>query len=151
LKIFTIGIGTAAGDSWCASPMPTAIPITSAIRKRQRVKSQLNENLLQQIATRPADFTCRCAARTRWTTLYERGLAPCRNRRQEKLMRRYHEQFQWPLAIAILLLLAEIFLPERKSRKSQNQRSKVKAAAIAVLLFVLLSGQRERLARRRHA
>jgi tetratricopeptide (TPR) repeat protein len=29
------------------------------------------------------------------------------------LVRRYHEQFHWPLAAAMLLLLAEMFLPER--------------------------------------
>ena len=56
-------------------------------------------------------------------------------------MRRYHEQFQWPLSIAILLLIAEFLLPERKPRKTQtqNQKSKIGPAAIAVLLFALLS------------
>ena len=49
----------------------------------------------------------------------------CRNRRaSEKLIRRYHEQFQWPLAAAILLLLAEMFLPERK-REKETAKSKV--------------------------
>jgi len=52
------------------------------------------------------------------TTLYERGLAPLpKSEGTEKLVRRYHEQFQWPLAGAILLLLAEMVLPERKREK----------------------------------
>ena len=49
-------------------------------------------------------------------TLYERGLAPLpKSEGSEKLIRHYHEQFHWPLAAAILLLLAEMFLPERRT------------------------------------
>jgi Ca-activated chloride channel family protein len=64
----------------------------------------------------------------------------------EKLIRRYHEQFQWPLAIAILFLLAEIFLPERKSKvhppssdfgATRSPKSKVETAAAAILIAFL--------------
>ena len=60
-----------------------------------------------------------------------------------KHVRRYHERFHWPLAVAILLLLAELFLPERK-RKSQPATSAATPAktafreAVAVLVFLLL-------------
>jgi len=56
---------------------------------------------------------------------------------KEKFIRRYHEQFQWPLAIAILLLLAEMFLPERKKSKVQSLKSKVEATTITALIAFL--------------
>jgi Ca-activated chloride channel family protein len=54
---------------------------------------------------------------------------------KEKLIPRYHEQFHWPLAVAILLLLAEMFLPERKrGTKITGAISKIGAAKIATLV-----------------
>jgi tetratricopeptide (TPR) repeat protein len=57
---------------------------------------------------------------------------------QEKLVRHYHEQFYWPLAAAILLLLAELFLPERKKSKAQSPKPKVQTAAVAIFAAVFL-------------
>ncbi len=117
LKIFTIGIGTAAGD---------LIRVTNDsgqsdyVRDAQGnvVKSHLNESLLQQIAGAAGGFYLPLRGADTMTTLYERGLAPLpKSEGKEKLVRRYHEQFQWPLAGAILLLLAEMVLPERKREK----------------------------------
>jgi Ca-activated chloride channel homolog len=114
LKIFTIGIGTAAGD---------LIRVTDAngnsdyVRDEQGnvVKSHLNESLLQQIAAATGGFYLPLRGANTMDTLYERGLEPLpKTSAKEKLVRRYHEQFKWPLAAAILLLLAQIFLPERK-------------------------------------
>ena len=45
-------------------------------------------------------------------------------------MRHYHEQFRWPLTIAIILLLAEFFLPERVRKISARP-------ALAMLALVL--------------
>jgi len=61
--------------------------------------------------------------------LYDRGLAPLpKFESQEKLIRRYHEQFQWPLAAAILLLLAEMFLPERRAPSRRETKTETKRA-----------------------
>jgi len=139
LKIFTIGIGSADG---------TLITIKDAngnsdyLRDENGnvLKSKLNENLLQQIATVTGGFYLPLRGADTISTLYERGLEPLpKSESKERVMRRYHEQFQWPLTIAILLLIAEFLLPERKSRKSQNQKSKIGPAATAILLFALLS------------
>jgi Ca-activated chloride channel family protein len=138
LKIFTIGIGTAAGD---------LIRVTDAngnsdyVRDDQGnvVKSHLNEALLQQIATATGGFYLPLRGADTMDTLYERGLAPLpKSESSEKLIRRYHEQFQWPLSAAILLLLAEIFLPERKKSKVQSPKSKAELSAVAVILIFLL-------------
>ena len=47
--------------------------------------------------------------------LYEKGLEPLPTSEQStRLMKQYKEQFYWPLAIGIALLLLELFLPDRK-------------------------------------
>lgn len=111
LKIFPIGIGSKEGE--LLNP--------NLVRDEQgnAVKSHLNESLLQQIAgTTPGGFYLPLRGADTINTLYERGLEPLpKSSTKEKLVRRYHEQFHWPLAAAVLLLLAEMFLPERKREK----------------------------------
>jgi len=138
LKIFTIGIGTAEG---------TLLRITDAngnsdyIRDPDGnvVKSSLNETLLRQIAAATGGFYLPLRGANTVETLYEQGLAPLpKSEGEERLVRRYHEQYQWPLAAAVLLLLVEMFLPERKKSAVQSPQSKVKAPAVAVVLIGLL-------------
>jgi Ca-activated chloride channel homolog len=138
LKIFTVGIGSAEG---------TLVTVTDAngnsdyIRdeKGQVVKSHLNEELLQQIASATGGFYLPLRGADTINTLYERGLAPLpKSESKEKIVRRYHEQFQWPLAAAMLLLVAEFLLPERTpSRRRSNQ---VAAAAALIVLLLLPFG-----------
>ena len=134
LKIFTVGIGSAEGT---LVTIAGADGSTDYIRdeKGQVVKTKLNEQLLQQIATATGGFYLPLRGADTISTLYERGLAPLpKSESKEKTVRRYHEQFQWPLAAAILLLLAEFFLPERSLRTA----TKSKAAAVATALFAIL-------------
>ena len=149
LKIFTIGIGTAAGD---------LIRVTDAngnsdyVRDEQGnvVKSHLNEPLLQQIAGAAGGFYLPLRGADTINTLYERGLEPLpKSEGKEKLVRRYHEQFQWPLAAAVWLLLAEMFLPERRPparRKSKTSPQRagpaagVPGAMLATLLWLAVCG-----------
>jgi len=115
MKIFTIGIGTAEGE---LLRVKDAKGRTDYIRDEQGnvVKSRLNEGLLQQIAgaTEGGFYLPLRGAKT-IDTLYEKGLAPLpKSEGQEKLVRRFHERYHWPLAAAILLLLVEMLWPERK-------------------------------------
>jgi len=130
LKIFTIGIGSKEGE--LLNP--------DLVRDEQgnAVKSHLNEALLQQIAGTAGGFYLPLRGADTVNTLYERGLEPLpKSSGKEKLVRRYHEQFQWPLTAAILLLLAEMFLPERKRpMKAANAVSKIGAAKVAALAIV---------------
>jgi Ca-activated chloride channel family protein len=134
LKIFTIGIGSAEG---------TLVTVTDAngnsdyIRdeKGQVVKSHLNEQLLQQIAAATGGFYLPLRGADTINTLYERGLAPLpKSENKEKLVRRYHEQFQWPLAAVMVLLIAEFLLPER----APGRRRPTQAAAATMLIAILL-------------
>jgi Ca-activated chloride channel family protein len=138
LKIFTIGIGTAAGD---LLRVTEANGNSDYVRDEQGnvVKSHLNEALLQQIAGAAGGFYLPMRGANAIDTLYERGLAPLpKSEGRERLVRRYHEQYHWPLALAMLLLLAELFLPERKKSTVQSPQSKVEATTLATLIAILL-------------
>jgi Ca-activated chloride channel family protein len=131
LKIFTIGIGTPQGD---LLRIADANGNSDYVRDADGnvVKSHLNEALLQQIAGAAGGFYLPLRPNT-VDTLYEKGLAPLpQSEAQERLVQRYHEQFHWPLAAAILLLLAEIFLPERKHTANATARM---AAVVALFLL----------------
>ena len=58
--------------------------------------------------------------------LYERGLAPLpKTEISARRIKRYHERYQWVLGAVIALLIAEMFLPERRpaARKASVQYS----------------------------
>ncbi|HTL73179.1 MAG TPA: VWA domain-containing protein [bacterium] len=149
LKIFTIGIGSAEGT---LVQIPDGNGGTDYVRdeKGQVVKTKLNESLLQQIAAATGGFYLPLRGANTIETLYERGLAPMpKSEGKEKLVRRYHEQFHWPLAAAMVLLLVEFLLPERKRGgrslsndrplpQEKGKRSSVSSATTVLILFVLL-------------
>ena len=122
MKIFTIGIGTTEGE---LLRIKDAKGRTDYIRDGEGnvVKSRLNESLLQQIAgaTEGGFYLPLRGAKT-IDTLYEKGLAPLpKSEGQEKLVKRFHERYHWPLAAAIVLLLLEVLLPERKREAGKTR------------------------------
>jgi len=137
LKIFTVGVGTAEG---ALLQVKDANGNPDYIRDPDGnvVKSHLNEALLQKIADATGGFYLPLRPNT-MDTLYARGIAPLpETESQERLVRHYHEQFHWPLLAAMALLLAEMFLPERKKSTVHSAQSKVEAPAVAALIGVLL-------------
>jgi Ca-activated chloride channel family protein len=138
MKIFTVGIGSAEG---------TLVSVTDAngntdyVRddKGQVVKTKLNEALLQQIAETTGGFYLPLRGANTMDTLYERGLAPLpKSEGKGKVMRRYHEQFHWPLGVAILLLVFEILLPARKAGSGfKISGSGLKGSTVAAWLLLL--------------
>ncbi|HEY1661258.1 MAG TPA: VWA domain-containing protein [Verrucomicrobiae bacterium] len=147
VKIFTVGIGTAAGD---LIRVTDANGNTDYVRDPQGnvVKSHLNESLLRQIAGATGGFYLPLNADT-MDLLYSRGLEPLpKTEGQGKMIRQYHQQFYWPLMVSIILLLGEMFLPERKRIGATTQAGvqkpsvPVSAAAVVLALMVLpLAGQ----------
>ena len=114
LRIFTIGVGTPNGELLRVTDEKGVTTYVKDARGNA-VKSRLNEGLLQQIATETSGFYLPLRAANTIETLYEKGLAPLpKGEMSSRLIRRYHERFQWPLALTILLLIGEMLLPERK-------------------------------------
>ncbi len=143
MRIYTIGIGTPEGE---------LIRIKNAEGKEDFVrdedgnvhKSRLDENLLKQIAsaTEGGFYLPLKGART-IDTLYEKGLAELpKSEHQEKFVKQYHQRFQWPLGAAILLLIAEMLIPERRResiRKPAGMVSSAKQAVATVAVLVLFA------------
>jgi Ca-activated chloride channel family protein len=112
VRIFTVGVGTREGD---------LIQVTNADGQTEFlkdgngnvVKSHLNENLLQQIAYITGGAYVRSGgAQFGLDYIYEQQLSKLKKHdEQEKMAKLYDERFQWPLTLAFLLLLAEVFLP----------------------------------------
>lgn len=143
MKIFTIGIGTAEGE---LLRVKDAKGRTDYIRDAEGnvVKSRLNEGLLQQIAgATDGGFYLPLRGAKTIDTLYEKGLAPLpKSEGREKLVKRFHERYHWPLGLAFLLLLIEVLMPERRRAKPQsaNLPSSVSAVLAACVLLPAVAG-----------
>jgi Ca-activated chloride channel family protein len=126
LKIFTIGIGTTEGA--LLNPDLVRDPDGNA------VKSHLNEPLLKQMAAATGGFYLPLRGANTMDLLYDNGLAPLpKAEGASRVVRRYHEQYHWPLAFALLLLLAEMFLPERRPNASGAPAKAAAALALATI------------------
>jgi Ca-activated chloride channel family protein len=124
LRIYTIGIGTPEGDLIRVTDAKGA---SDYVRDEQGnvVKSHLNEPLLREIAgATDGGFYLPLRGAKTIDMLYSEGLAKLpKSEHQEKFVRQYNERFRWPLGLAMLLLLTEMFLPERRrAAKAEAKR-----------------------------
>jgi Ca-activated chloride channel family protein len=114
VHIFTVGVGTAAGE---LLQTRNANGEPEYIRDAQNnvVKSHLNEALLQKIAAETGGSYYSLSGAKTMDALYQRSLAPLpKSQGKEQWVRHPYERYHWFLAIGILLLIAEVFFPERK-------------------------------------
>jgi Ca-activated chloride channel homolog len=146
LQIFTIGIGSAEGE---LLRVKDANGGSDYIRDEQGnvVKSHLNEELLKGISSATErGFYLPLRGAKAIDMLYDTGLAPLpKSEGKETLAKRLHERYHWPLALGILLLIAEMLLPERKREARMRPAAAVTptskpalARAVAVLLLLAL-------------
>ena len=141
IRIFTVGVGTPGGE---LLQVKDARGTKSFLRDGENnvIKSRLNEALLQEIAGAGGGFYLPLGGPDTIDTLYERGLAPLpRGELAAAKIKRPIDRFQWPLGLAMLLLVIELFVPERK----RVTRDDVKAAAPkpfwqAAILLLLATG-----------
>jgi len=115
LKIYSIGIGTPEGE---------LIQIRDERGKKtflkdkegNVVKSRLNEEILQQIALNTNGAYVRSSgAEFGLDYIYEQKLSSIEKREiKAKMSKFYYERFQIPLALALLLLVVEPFVSDRK-------------------------------------
>ena len=114
LRIFTVGVGTANGELLRTTD---ARGRSDFIKDDQGnvVKSHLDEPLLRDIAKAADGFYMLLTGANAMDLLYERGLAPLpKTELSARRVKRYHERYQWLLGVIMILLVAEMFLPERR-------------------------------------
>ncbi len=115
IKIFTIGIGTKDGE---------LIPVVDSAgnrtylkdRKGNVVKTRLDESVLQEIAlTTGGSYVKATSTKFGLVTIYEEKLAGLEKEETEnKMVKKFHDRFQIPLLLALLLLCIEAFVRERR-------------------------------------
>jgi hypothetical protein len=114
LRIFTIGVGTAEGELLRQKDENGNLSYVKD-EKGNVVKSRLNETVLREIAQAANGFYLPLRGAGVIEALYKQGLAPLpKTELSAKRLQRFHERYQWPLGLAVLLLILELFLPERK-------------------------------------
>jgi Ca-activated chloride channel homolog len=146
MRIFTVGIGTPEGTLLQHVDGSGALQYIKDFQGNV-VLSRLNEPLLQQIAREANGFYVPLRAPDAIETLAQQGLARlARSESSTRMVRRFHEQFHWPLTLALVFLLIELFLSERKTapRPAKNvttRTNRTNARALtAVSTLLLVSG-----------
>src|SRR5262245_25684046 len=136
VRIFTVGIGTPEGEL-----IPGEGGAFVKDRKGQVVKSRLDERTLERIATDTGGVYLRAAGPgLGLTELYRDHIASLDKRELEStLERRYELRYQLPLALAVLLLLIEPFIGERRAAGAGRRGWMRWRGAAAALLLARLS------------
>lgn len=134
IKIYTIGIGTPAGEYL---KIPNADGSERFVRDAEGkpVRSQLDESTLQEIAQLTKGSYSRLSDQS-LDQLFNSVIANLpRTERESEMQEVRIERFQWAIAIAFLLLVLELCLPRRISNKQSF------AALTLCLIVVPLDGQ----------
>lgn len=131
IRVFTVGIGTPDGE---------LIPLEGGgyvkDRSGQVVKSRLGEATLREIATTTSGaYVAASGGTIDLRTLYDEHVDTIEKRElSSTLERRFENRYQLPLALAIVLLAAELLLGDRRLRPRRG------APAAAVLLALACVG-----------
>src|SRR5438874_13042610 len=137
VKIFTVGVGTAQGSLIPVEGQGEAGFVKDA--KGQVVKSKLDENRLREIAQATGGVYLHLESGPQtMRQLYTDGLSKLKTAEIDaRLSSRPIERYEWPLAGAIVALIASLFINDRKRARTPN-RSPVKREVVvaAFLLFV---------------
>lgn len=137
VRIFTVGIGTPEGEL-----IPGAAGGFFKDRQGQVVKSRLDEATLERIAVDTGGVYLRAAgAGLGLSGLYRDHIATLEKRELEStLERRYDLRYQFPLAVAFLLLLLEPLVGERRTARNGSGWRRWRGAVAAVLLATMSVG-----------
>ena len=115
IRIYCVGVGTAEGE---LIPVGTEYGARSYVADRSGnvVKTKLNEELLKEIAlTTGGNYVRATQGEFGLVLLYDTSISKLEKRDLEtKMRKRYRERFQYFLAAAILLLILEPMISERK-------------------------------------
>jgi Ca-activated chloride channel homolog len=140
VKIFTIGVGTAQGSLIPVEGKGEGGFVKDA--KGQVVKSKLDENRLREIAQATGGMYLHLESGPQtMRQLYTEGLSKLKAAEIDaRLSSRPIERYEWPLAGAIMALIASLFINDRK--RVQTPRGppvKREVLVAASLLFVAVA------------
>ena len=115
VRVYAIGVGTVDGE---LIPVRGAGGAMEYLKDQEGkvVKTRLNEEPLRQLALATQGIYVRSAAGDfGMDTVYEKGLRQMqRGEFEARLQKRYFERFQWPLGLALVLLLMEGLMTDRR-------------------------------------
>jgi len=119
VKVYTVGLGTPEGEL-----IPQAAGGFLKDREGQVVKSRLGEETLQEVAVETGGVYLRAADSSfELTELYRDYIGAMEKRElQSTLERRFEHRFQILLAVALVLLVIEALLGERRALRAQLAR-----------------------------
>lgn len=122
IKIYTIGIGNIEGEP---------IPIYNQRGERVGFKkddngevivSKMDETTLQKIALATGGKYYRASpSELELDKIYDDISGMEKKELEGKLLLQYDDRFQWPLAIAMIFIVWEVFIPERIKRKRAGE------------------------------
>lgn len=115
IKIYTVGIGNPSGEP---------IPILDRNNKQvgfkkdengEVIMTYLDEEILQKIALNSGGkYYLATAGEVELDKIFDEISQLEKKELEGKLVTRYDDRFQWPLLLALLLIIGEFFLSERK-------------------------------------
>lgn len=139
VKVFTIGMGTLEGG-----PIPIHDSKGNRIDyKRDRggsiVLTRLDERTLEDLAARTgASYNRATSGGNEINDIYKELTAIEKTEFGVKQITGYESQFQYPLALAILFLIMEVLLSERKGKMLKQIKKMIPFRSAAMLLFLLV-------------
>ncbi len=145
VHVFTVGVGTAGGE---LIPIHAPSGELAFVKDAsgQPVKSRLDETTLRQISEITGAFYTPLGQQNEgFNVIYEQGLAPIPKQDLFSRMNKvYIERFQWPLAFAVVCLMLEYLMSDRKRGSSspgwrQAFRLPWKRAGIVPLVLLLMN------------
>lgn len=116
LTVFTVGVGSLTG-----ARVPAGKPGAVVFAKNEfnrEVISRLNERVLQQVAANGRGFyeAFGTEGEGLWK-VWERGLAPLAKGVKTRESQEMREYYQWPLALGVALLFAELLINDRRKSR----------------------------------
>jgi Ca-activated chloride channel homolog len=117
LSIFTVGVGSIIGARIPARKEGGGSVRFSKNEFGNEVVTRLNERMLQQLAASGRGFYEPLGkGGTGLVNTWRRGLEPMAKGTQTKQSKDMEEYFQWPLALALVLLLGEMLVSDRRNQ-----------------------------------
>jgi len=144
MRIFTVGVGSTTGELIPIQNEQGGVEFLKD-EKGQPVRSRLDESTLRQIAAVTGGAYKPLGQQGQGLdAIYKHGLAELPKQELASRMNKiYIERFQWPLALAVLLLVIEMMLGERRIQNSkfkiQNFLARKRQPIVAALLLMMLA------------